>query len=89
MGTAKTIDLSSPIKLGGDDLHQVTLRAPKAKDLREMPIKQGLTMGDLFPIAASCADLPVSCIDQLEAADMMKVMEVVSGFLGVGTGVTQ
>lgn len=83
------IALSKPIKLGSDDLHEISLRSPKARELREMPIKQGLVMGDIYPVAAACADLPVSCIDQLEAADMMKVMEVVSGFLGVGTGATQ
>ena len=46
-------------------------------------------MGDLYDVAAACADVPVSSIDQLDAADLMKLMEVIGGFLGVGSGMTR
>ena len=85
---SRTITLSTPIEVHGDQVSSLTLRAPKAKQLRDMPLKQGMVMGDLFPVAAACADVPPSAIDQLDASDLMQVMEVVGGFLGLGTGVT-
>lgn len=84
-----TIKLNTPIEAHGNTVSELTLRAPKAKELRDLPIKQNMTMGDLYGIAAACADVPPSSIDQLDAADIMKVMEVVGGFLGLGTGETQ
>lgn len=81
-----TIQLGTPIEAHGETVSVLTLRRPKAKELRDMPIKQGMVMGDLYAVAAACADLPTSAIDQLDAADLMQVMGVVGGFLGVGPG---
>lgn len=81
-----TIQLSEAIEAHGERVSVLTLRRPKARDLQDMPLKPNMVMGDLYGVAAACADLPPSAIDQLDAADLMKVMEVVGGFLGVGTG---
>lgn len=84
-----TIQLTTPIDAHGSQVTQLTMRPPKAKELRDLPIKQNMVMGDLYGVAAACADVPPSSIDQLDAGDLMKVMEVVGSFLGLGTGATQ
>lgn len=83
------IELTTPIDAHGEQVTRLTMRHPKAKELRDLPIKQNMVMGDLYGVAAACADVPPSSIDQLDAGDLMKVMEVVGSFLGLGTGATQ
>lgn len=83
------IELDAPIQAHGETISVLTLRRPKAKELRDMPIRSDMKMGDLFGVAAACADIPPSAFDQLDASDLMKVMGVVGGFLGVGDGTTQ
>ncbi len=84
----QTITLSTPIEAHGETISTITLRRPKGRELKDMPIKQNMVMGDLFGVAAACADLPVSSLDHLDAADLINIMGVVGGFLGVGSGGT-
>ncbi len=85
-GESIVITLASPIMAHGETLTMLTLRRPKARELRSMPMRANMVMGDLYDVAAACADVPASSIDQLDAADLMQVMEVIGDFLGVGSG---
>jgi len=80
------IKLTVPIEAHGEMISTLTLRRPKAKELREMPLRSALKMGDFYDIAAACADIPPSAFDQIDGADVMHIVEVVGGFLDRGTG---
>lgn len=83
-----TIALTTPVQVHGSMTSELVLRRPTGRELREFPLKQTLALGDLYGVAAACADIPPSSMDQMDAADVMQVMEAVSGFLGVGIGGT-
>lgn len=81
-----TIKLSEAIEAHGEMVSEISLTAPRAKHLRTLPVKQQLDMGDLLNLAGECAGLPVSSVDQLSAADALKVLEVIGNFLGGAPG---
>lgn len=76
------IKLKVSIKVDGSDRDVLTLRRPVARDLRA--VRNGASgMDFVLDLAAACADVPPSSIDQLDIEDAMHVSEVVSGFLGI------
>lgn len=80
-GTVR-VRLTYPILAHGQEVTELALRRPTAGDMRKF--------GDLQPFAmitaliAPCASIPPSSVDQLDAADLGKVSEVIGGFLGSG-----
>lgn len=75
------IKLSSPITVDGVAVDVLHLRKPKARDLRGARIGDG-EMSMMLDVAAACAEIPPSAIDQLECADAMRVISVVADFFG-------
>lgn len=75
------IKLSSPITVDGVSVDVLHLRKPKARDLRATRIGDG-EMSMMLDVAAACAEIPPSSIDQLECADAMRVIGVVADFFG-------
>lgn len=74
------IKLSAPILVDGRSVTVLRLRRPKARDLRV--IKNMLDqMSGMLDLAAACADVPPSSIDQLELPDTNAVLEVIAGFM--------
>lgn len=76
----REITLSQPLSVGGEPLHVLKLRDPKARDFR------GLSNLDkpfdvMLDLAASLSDLPAAVLDEMGPEDTMTVVEVVSGFL--------
>jgi hypothetical protein len=86
MSKSITITLREPIQAHGETLTQLVLEAPRAKHLRHMPVKSVMEMGDILDLAGTCLGLPPSSMDQLCAADAMKLVEAIGGFLGSDIG---
>ena len=82
------LKLRAPIVVHGETVDTLTVRRATAREMRELPIGGTKKMGDLYDFAAACCDIPPSSIDQLDAADMVSLMGVVSGFLDAGIGET-
>ncbi len=82
------LKLRAPIVVHGETVDKLTVRRATAREMRELPIGGTKKMGDLYDFAAACCDIPPSSIDQLDAADMVSLMGVVSGFLDAGIGET-
>lgn len=73
------IKLNTPIQNGTETIAELEMKRPKAKHFRGMPAKIG--MDEMLDLAARSCGQPPSVIDELEADDMMRVLEVVGDFL--------
>lgn len=76
------IKLTTPIQHGSETISELELRAPKAKDMRGMPLK--MEMDDMLTLASRCTAQPPSVIDELSFDDLTAVMETIGGFIGRG-----
>lgn len=72
--------LATPIQHGTETIKEFDLRRLKAKDFRSLPAELGFD--DMLTLASASAAQPPSVIDELDAEDMTKLMEVVGSFLG-------
>jgi hypothetical protein len=75
-----TVKLEEPIQFGSRTIDELTLRKPKAKDMRQFPLNP--QMGDMLDLASRLAGEPTSIIDELSVQDMTRVVEVIGDFLG-------
>jgi hypothetical protein len=75
-----TVKLLEPIQFGSRTIDELTLRKPKAKDMRQFPLNP--QMGDMLDLASRLAGEPTSIIDELSVQDMTRVVEVIGDFLG-------
>lgn len=80
------IKLSRPIEALGETITEITLREPDAADLRSLPVKQELLVGDLLDIAAEVAGFPKSAFNKLSGGDTFKVVGAMGKFMGDGIG---
>lgn len=83
---SKTVKLKEPIQHGSDTITELTLRKPKAKDFRKLPLEPNF--GDILDLIARLAGQPPSVIDEMAAEDLTEVADHVAGFMpaGLGTG---
>lgn len=82
-----TVALSKPIMLAsGEAVAEIVLREPTAQDLRQMPLKAELQVGDMLDLAADVAGLPRSAMDGLCAKDVFAVVTAVGKSMGGGVG---
>jgi hypothetical protein len=80
-----TIKLREPIQFGTQLVDELTLRKPKGKDFRRLPMD--MKMGDLLDFAGVLANQPKAVIDELGVEDLAEVMNVVGGFIPGGRGI--
>lgn len=78
MAGDREIKLKVPVQHGSTTIEVLTIRKPKAKDLRPMPAAP--KFGDLLDLAAVLCGQPASVMDKLEVEDAMEVTGVVGGF---------
>lgn len=85
------VKLSHPLKVGEKTISEVTVRRPKVRDLRAMEearksraseMEQGIAM------AATLCDIPLSAMDDMDAADFAAVSEVIGRFFPQATAST-
>ncbi|ASX25862.1 phage tail assembly protein [Candidatus Williamhamiltonella defendens] len=79
---SNTITLQFPIESEGRTLEEITLRRPKARDLKKMETGKGGEIAKSIDLIANLAEIPSSAVEDLDAADFQAVSEVVAGFLG-------
>lgn len=75
------IKLEEPIEdlASKETLFELTLRKPKAKDLRRMPTEP--TMGDILKLIGRLASLPDSAVDQLCIKDVNNIGDHLGNFM--------
>ncbi len=84
---AITVPLEEPVKHGGQMLTSLTLQPLKGRAMRKLPVDPSrMTVGDVMAISAVQAQVPDSLIDDLEAADLTRVLGVTNGFLALIVG---
>ena len=81
--------LSEPVQVGSELISVLSVREPRAKDLRKFPTN-AKTLGEMLDFAAHIVAQPPSVIDQLCLVDAMGLFEVIMNFLpdGLKTGPT-
>ena len=82
MSTPKVHKLKEPVKAGSETITELTIRAPKAKDLRKLPAQP--QTGDLLDLAGRLCGQPPSVIDELGMDDTMAVLDIVGNFMEPG-----
>ncbi len=87
MSEAVVLRLKEPVQFGSEIVAELSLRRPKAKDFRRLPMDP--KFGDILDLAGQLAGQPKAVMDELGAEDLMEVMNLVGGFIpgGRGTGV--
>jgi len=87
---AAKITLSKPIKFADEEITVLELPMPKAKHMRHVQSDSVSPIAMILDVAAACAELPPSVIDELEAVDTMAVVEQFGPFVigGLETGQT-
>lgn len=78
----KTVKLKEPIHVGSEVISELHFRKPKARDLKVMKGKGG--MSDLLDLAAALSDQPPSVIGEMGIDDTMEVVQVIGVFMNVG-----
>ena len=77
-----TYKLKHPVKVGSEEIFELTFQRPKAKHLRLLPSDP--KVGDLLNFAAKLAGKTPVEIDELEMEDTMEVLEIVGNFMPTG-----
>lgn len=75
-----TITLRRPILKDGAELSTITLRRPKVGDLRRMDKVAGTDLSKTLWMIGTLAELTPAEVDEIDAADLEAIGEVVSGF---------
>lgn len=78
----ETLTLQYPIQSEGTTLDTLTLRRPKARDLKLMETTKGGDIQKSVMLIANLAAISPKAVEDLDAADFQKVNEVVASFLG-------
>ncbi len=79
---SETIQLEYPIEAEGRTITAITLRRPKARDLKKMERSSGGDIAKSIEFVADLAELPPAAIEELDGADFQCLSGVVAGFLG-------
>ena len=79
---SETIKLNYPIESEGNTVTEITLRRPKARDLKKMERGSGGDIAKSIEFIADLAELPPSAIEELDGEDFQSLSEVVARFLG-------
>lgn len=87
----KTFKLKYPFDFAGEVYEELTLRRPKAKDLKHLKAKSdgSFEIADMLELAANCAEESYAVIDNLDAVDAMALISEVSDFLADGPETTK
>ena len=79
----KKIILNFPVKHGESEIRELSLRRPKAKELKNMNFTDLEKFDKIIPLVAQISNLPISVIEDLDFADMISCVRVLSDFLKI------
>lgn len=78
-----SLRLSRAVKHGDRELSSLEGRRPCARHLRALPVEKP-TMGDWIEVFARSSGTPSAVIDQMDGADVLRVVALVGFFIGGG-----
>lgn len=78
----KVIKLKEPIKYGSETISELTIRKPKAKDLRKLSGNNSVS--EILDLAGRLCGQPPSVMDELGMDDTMAILEIVGNFMEPG-----
>lgn len=86
-GELTAYPLRLPIKLkDGSELTVLHLRRPKGRELRDVELTGRLKVGVIMDIVGKMCSLLPDEVDEIDGADVLEIVGVVSPFLAVGDG---
>ena len=77
---ATNIAIDFPILVEGKPVREISIRRPKARDLKAFDQAKGGDMAKMFALTERLTNVPESSLDEMDLADFAKVSEVVGGF---------
>ena len=80
------IKLSNPIKIDGVDVHELSLRRPKVRDLIAAGKRNVSESEREVDLIANLAEVAPEAIQELDLSDYLKIQEWLKDFLSVSTG---
>lgn len=72
--------LNKPFMFGSEEISELSIREPKAKDLKKFPA-QPKSAGDIFDFAVSLTDQNPISLAEMSLEDSMRLVEVLYDFL--------
>ncbi|PIR25606.1 MAG: hypothetical protein COV43_04470 [Deltaproteobacteria bacterium CG11_big_fil_rev_8_21_14_0_20_42_23] len=78
-----TIELDYPIEFGSEVYKKLTIRRPKAKDMRRFN-PDNMNTGDFIDLMKDLVEVPDKVVDELDLVDLQKMSEVIGNFLARG-----
>lgn len=76
-----SITLKFPLKFGQEEISEVVIKERlKARHLKGIAL-QNMTFNDSLRIISRLVALPMKCVEELDANDLMRLNKVVEGFL--------
>lgn len=87
----RVVVLRHPFDFGNERVTKLEFRRGKLGDAKGLNLSEGLSMDDLFTIAARLSGRPPKLIGELDAEDAPEVMEVAMDFFSscLGAGKTR
>jgi len=82
MSQTVTIPLTEPITKDGRPLDAITIRRPKSGDLRRMDRVKGGDLDKTLFLIGTLAELTPAEVDEIDAADLTAISEVIEDFTG-------
>ncbi len=73
------LKLNNPIQFGSEKITEITISKPKGKQMKIL-LSQKLD-GNLYDVLVQCSDKPAPVFDLMEGDDVMRGVEIVTGFL--------
>ncbi len=81
----KKVKLDNPIKVDGVEIHELSLRAPKVRDLLISSKKEVEESEREVQLIANLAEIPAEAIQDLDLRDYVKIQNWLKDFLSVPT----
>ena len=83
MENIEKIKLENPIKIDGVQVHEISLRRPKVRDLLIGGSKNYSEAEREVHLIASLAEIPNEAVEELDLRDYMKIQNWLKDFLSV------
>ena len=88
MSAPKIVNLKYPVETtsaggGKVTVSSITLRRPKAKDLKFIPADGIASPADMLPLIASVSGLDIEVIEEVDLEDITEVVQALQGFSSV------
>lgn len=75
------LELAWPFEYNGVLIKEITIRRPKGSDMRFLPTGVAPSIDTMFPFFGLLAGIDEAIFDEMDAADIAAVGDIVNGFL--------